>query len=95
MPFFIFFLLLLILVLIFLCSKRPKDRKEAHDHDLEEMTRYFNNLPNPDSPEAKEEMKKRMNEAMEKRYGHEMTDEEFEEAFKVMKEWPGKKLKPK
>ena len=90
---FIFFLFLLIVVLTFLYNKRSKGRKEVHN--LEEMTRYFSKLPNPDSPEVKEEMKKRMNEVMEQRYGHKMTDEQFEEAFRVMKEWVEKNLKSK
>jgi hypothetical protein len=93
MSLFIFFSILIIIVLIFLYNKRVKDRKEIYKPKLEEMTRYFSRLPNPDSPAAKEEMKKRMNETMEQIYGHKMTDEEFEEAFRAMKEWVAKNLK--
>ena len=91
MPSYIFFIFFLIIVMFFLYNKRFRGGKDTRDQ--EEMTRYFSGLRNPDSPEAKEEMKKRMNESMQKKYGHKMTDEEFEEAFMAMKEWVRKNSK--
>jgi len=90
--FYLYFLFSLIIVL-FIYNIIVRGRKKAHEPEFEEMTRYFSKLRNPDSLEAKEEMKKRMNKTMEQIYGHKMTDEEFEEAFAAMKEYVRKNLK--
>ena len=81
---FIFSLILLIIALIYLYKNRYRGWKNIHN--LEQATRHFNKLLNIDSHGAKEEMRKMLDKIAEQKMGRKMTDEEFKEAFKTMRE---------